>query len=353
VTAQPTVLVRGKLQVVRQLLLEAAVAALLTVWVASLTDAGPLDYRFHASIIGAILVCLLPIVLVLFAVRLATLRRTSVVLSAEGIGTPGRGQVIAWSGLGQWRTVTRWRGRLIELTMRDGRRLLLAAPVGRPWRPDPAFDRDTALFEHWAARHGVTAAAPGHRSRRRAIVGLVAVSALVAVVGVRVATRGVIWPWTPTATHAATACVALEAAGLDRHWPLPSRTRDRDELDRHDLGEWSYCWWDSSTGHTDDAPYRRLTAAVKLHTAYSTFSPISMAARDFDSNRGTAVGSRPLAGVGDEAFAATSGDQVEVAGRRANVTVSVELWLNHGNETGAESAARQLVDTILAAVRLG
>jgi len=351
VDSQQTVLARRRRWAVRRLVTETATAVLLAVCGVVLVGSDPLDYRFHTALIAGTLACLLPFVLVLLAARLAASRRASVVLSPHGVGTVGRGNVIPWSDLRHWRTVTGWRGRQVEITLGSGRCAVLNAPLGNPWRPDPSFDRDVAAFGAWAGRYGVAIAPPSRAPRGRAVVVALAAAALVTVAFLRLADRGVIWPWTSTATQARPACAALNSAGLDQHWPLQSRTLDRDEVDRHKLGEWSYCWWASSTGH-DDAPYRRLTAAVKLHTAFTPFSPVAMAARDYGSAHEQAVGYRPLRGIDDEAFAATSGDQVQVTGRRANVTVSVELWLNRAGEAAAESVARQLVENILAAVPL-
>jgi len=209
-----------------------------------------------------------------------------------------------------------------------------------------------ATFAEWAARHGVTAANPGRSRGRRPIVAASAAVLLVAVTTVRVAQRGVIWPWTPTATHTTPACAALDSAGLDQYWPSGTRTRDRDDVNHHELGEWSACWWSATIDHPNNTPYRILIAEVKLHTAFTGFSPVAMACQAYRSDRQQAVTYHPLHGIGDEAFADTAGDRVRISGRRANVTVSVELWLDHATKAHAESAARQLVTNVLAAVQV-
>jgi hypothetical protein len=169
---------------------------------------------------------------------------------------------------------------------------------------------------------------------------------------VRAADRGVIWPWTPTATHMSAACPALQAAGLDRFWPATTRTLERDERDRHELGEYSYCWWVSRLGHMQDAPYIRLSAVVKRHTAFAQSSPIAMAINSYHSDRAEKSSTKPVPGLGDEAFMSATDDEVVVAARRANVTVSIAVHLDPQRPQNAEEPARALNTAIIADIHL-
>jgi hypothetical protein len=181
-------------------------------------------------------------------------------------------------------------------------------------------------------------------------VALVVVVAL-ATAGMRTVERGVIWPWTPVVTRVIKACPGLQAAGLDRVWPADTRALERDETDRLELGDYSYCSWGHRPGRAQDAPYIRLTAVVRRHSAYRMYSPIAMAIRDYHADR--AATSKPVSGLGDEAFTTSVGDEVMVRARRANVTISIDVTLDSRHQQEAEAAARALTAAILADIHPG
>jgi hypothetical protein len=340
---------------VQCLVLEAAPALLAVLAGGVIVGSGPLDYRAYgwltASAAGTVVVLLVP----LFVLRLALGRRVSVVLTPDGIGSglPGSGR-IAWSDVVSLHTVWRLAGRHVLLTRRGAPAVRLYAPRGSGWLPDPTFRRELAGFRDWAARYGAGIEQGGQDRRWRAVAIALVVLAVLAMAGVRAADRGVIWPSTPTASRVTAACLALQAAGLDRFWPAATRTLYRDEEDRHQLGEYSYCLWVSRLGPTQNAPYIRLSAVLRRHGGFALSSPIAMAVNSYNSDRAAASSPEPVLGLGlgDEAFMSSADDEVLVAARRANVTVSVDVDLGLRHQQDAEAAAAAITAAILADIRL-
>lgn len=356
----PLVFRRRRRWAVERLVQEAATALLVVLAGAVALGSGPLDYRQYGWLVESSAGIVALVTVPLFVLRLVLGRRVSVVLTPDGIGSglPGPGR-IPWSDVASLRVVGRRAGRHVLLTRHSGPTVMLYAPYGSRWLPDPAFRRELAGFQQWAARHGVETKPAGPQRRWPAMAGLVAVIAVLTAAGIRAADRGVIWPWTPTAYRATAACPALQAAGLDEVWPAATRTLERDEQDRLDIGEYSYCWWVSSLGRTRDAPYIRLSAVLRRHSAYATFSPIAMAINSYNSDRTAESSPQPVPGLGDAAFISSADDEVLVAARRANVTVSVDIDLDlrrpevTANRQQAEEAARALTAAVLADIRLG
>lgn len=320
---------------------------------AVIVGSGPVDHRFYswlaATAAGIAAVLTVPV----FLLRLALGRRVSVALTSDGIDSgllrPG---IIPWSDVISLHAVWRHSDRQILLTRRSGPPVRLYAPRGSAWLPDLAFRREVDRFRQWSASHGNTIE-QGERPRwTAAAVALVAL-AMLATAGVRAVDRGVIWPWTPTAAQVTAACPALQAAGLERFWPAGTRTLERDEQDRHELGEYSYCWWVSRLGRMQDAPYIRLSAVVRRHSAFAQSSSIAMAVNSYRSDHAAVSSPEPVAGLGDEAFMSSNDDDVLVAARRANVTVSIDVDLDLRHRQEAETAARALTAAILAGIRLG
>lgn len=347
------VLRRRRRRAVECLVLETAPALLAVVAGGVIVGSGPLDYRFYgwlaANAAGFGAALLVPV----FLLRLALGGRVSVALTPDGIGSglprPGR---IPWSDIVSFRVVWRLAGRHVLLTRRSGPAVRLYAPRGSGWLPDPAFRREMAGFRQWAARYG-TGIEQGSQNRRwPAAAGALVVLTVLATAVVRAADRGVIWPSTPTASRVTAACPALQAAGLDRFWPSATRTLERDEEFRLDLGEYSYCGWVSRIGRTHDAPYIRLSAVVRRHGAFALSSPIAMAVTSYNSDRAAESSPEPVPGLGDQAFMISADDEVLVAARQANVTVSIRVDLDLRHQQEAEAAVRALTAAILAGIRL-
>ena len=330
-------------------MLEAVLPVVLVLAGAVIIGSGPVDHQFvrwlTATAAGIAALLTVPP----FVLRLALGRRVSVALGPDGIdsGLPQPGR-IPWSEVISLHPVWRLSDRQVLLTRRSGPPVRLYAPRGSAWLPDPAFRRDVDRLRQWSARHGSTVE-QSERPRWRVAAAALVVLAVLATAGVRAVQREVIWPWTPTAAQVTAACPALQSAGLERFWPAATRSLERDEQDRLDLGEYSYCWW---VGRGQDAPYLRLSAVVRRHKAFSQFSSIAMAVDSYHSDRSAESSPDPVSGLGDEAFLSSSDAEVLVAARRANVTVSIDVDLDLRRRQEAETAARALTAAILADVRL-
>ncbi|MEV4135649.1 hypothetical protein AB0J72_26170 [Dactylosporangium sp. NPDC049742] len=174
----------------------------------------------------------------------------------------------------------------------------------------------------------------------------------VAVVG----SRGVVWPWTPTATRTDSACSALDAAGLDPYWPANSRRLLHQESDPMSHGVRTRCDWfrrDDEPGGPV-APFLGLTGSVTRYDGEATRSSIAVAVDRFASDRIGLPEPRTLRGIGDEAFVSAFGTGVRIFARRANVVVTVDI-LRYDGGVGAgqaEEAARALAAAMLGGVSL-
>jgi hypothetical protein len=354
---QPRSFRRRRRRAAERLIPETAFPLVTVLAGAVIVGSGPLDYRF-SSWLAAIAATIVAVFTVpLFVLRLALGSRVPVVLTPDAIDSalprPGR---IPWADVASLRTVSRLADRHVLLTRRDGTAVRLYAPRGSGWLPDPAFDREICEFRRYAARYGAEFEPDREDRRRPAAVLALTVLALLVTSGVRAADRGVIWPSTPTASQVTAACPALQTAGLDRVWPADTRTLDRDDLERHVLGESSYCGWVRRLDRSQDAPYMRIAAVVRRHDTFALSSPVAMATRSFNSERDTESSPLPAQALGDEAFMTLADDEVLVSARQANVTVSITFYMdvtrNPRDPQQVATTARALTTAILAAVRL-
>jgi hypothetical protein len=185
-----------------------------------------------------------------------------------------------------------------------------------------------------------------------AAAALASVVASVAVMG----SRGVVWPWTPTATQTAAACPALDAAGLDRYWPANSRRLLHQESEPVTHGIRTKCVWfrrDEQPGGPV-APFLALTGGVTRYYGELTRSSIAVAVDRFASDRIGSVEPLKLPGIGDEAFVSASDTAVTIIARRANVVITVEI-LRYDRGVDAwrtEEAARALAVAMLGRISL-
>jgi hypothetical protein len=336
---------------VESLVLQAVPALLVPLLGGVSLGSGPVDYRFYGWLAESAATVAAVLTVPWFLLHLALGRRVSVVLTLDGIGTglPGTGH-IPWSEVVNLRTVWQLAGRHVLLTRRTGPAVRLYTPRGSAWLPDRGFRRELAELQVWAARYGAGIELGGQDRRRTAVAVAMVVLAVLATAGMRAADRGVIWPSTSTASRVSAACPALLAAGLDRLWPADTRTLDRDEQDRHELGEYSYCGW---VRRAPDAPYIRLTTVVRRHDGFAMNSAIAMAVRSYTSERAAESSPEPVPALGDEGFVSSAADEVLVVARRANVTVSIDLVMEPRDPDEAETASRALATEILAGIRLG
>ncbi|RSM51571.1 hypothetical protein DMB66_41610 [Actinoplanes sp. ATCC 53533] len=336
---------------VESFVLQAVPALLVPLAGGVILGSGPVDYRFYGWLAESAATIAAVLTVPWFLLHLALGRRVSVVLTPDGIqtGLPRPG-LIRWSEVVSLRTVWRLAGRHVLLTRRSGPAVRLYTPRGSGWLPDRRFRRELAELRVWADRYGARIEQGSQDRRRTAAAVAVVILAVLATGGVRAADRGVIWPSAPTASLVPVACPALQAAGLDRLWPADTRTLDRDEQDRHQLGEYSYCGW---VRRGPDAPYIRLSAVVRRHDGFAMSSPIAMAVRSYTSERAAESSPEPVSALGDEGFVSSAADEVLVVARRANVTVSIDLVMEPRDPEEAEAASRELTAEILAGIRLG
>lgn len=351
--AEPSVVfVWSRRQLAFTTTLTVATIILAVVAAAAITGSGPLDYRAYAWFVGLAAILGILLSVPAEAIYLVTRPRVSVVLSHSGIsGSPAWPRDIPWSEVMRIRTMWLFSGRYIRLELSGRRRLRPTAPQGRAWLPDPEFGRAVAAFQRFAREHGVPVQ-PRVEDRRWVTVAATSVAvAVVAAAVARIADRGVTWPWTPTATGVAAACVALDAAGLDAQWPPGTRTPARSEpVLRADNGyESSRCTWNSSSSAADPAPFNGLSVTITRYRADLFRSAVGHAASAAYSGDRLAV-SRSLPAIGDEAIVTGRSGAVDVWARRANVTVSLSLRPGDAGPLAAEDAARTLTEQIVAGI---
>lgn len=335
------------------LVVEGVLPTFLLWAVVVIVRSGPVDYRWFPVLACITAAYWALLVLPVFVVRLTLGRRMVLALSPDGIESlsPSAG-LVPWQDIAGVRAVRRLTGRRVKVTRRGGSSMLLYAPRSG-WLPDPRFERDLAELREWAVRHGARID-PGksHQLEPRrlrspmTVAGLILVAILVAA-GLRVADRGVIWPWTPITSGVTDACPALEAAGLERHWPADSRERAVDE--NRDFGrmQLSECRWGNTFG-TDPEPFDLLVVTISRYEPDSASSAVAKAARGYDFDRARMSSSRSLAGVGDEAVFSADAGSVAVAARKANSTVF--MWANLDSQDRAEEAATSALQALTAAM---
>jgi hypothetical protein len=339
-------------RVVERLVVEAVLLLLAVLATVVIAGSGPVDSRAVVWLVGGtgigVVMLLLPVVLL----RLALTRRVAVVLTAGGIGDilgPGR---IPWPDIIDIRTVRRLTERQVHVTSTAGT-VLLYAPRGSSWLPDPRFRADVAALRALAVRHGSRIPPSSKEQRTPFLVTGLALVALMTAAGIRAGERGVIWPSAPTASDVVAACPALQAAGLDQLWAPQTREKERDEQAHLDIGDYSYCWWAWKPGNTAEAPYIRLSATVRRHSAYLIYGATGMAATSYRNDRIAASSPIQLVPtIGDEAYMSSADDHVEIGARRANVTVTIDVDLNGPHRREAEQMGRALTSAIVSSVAL-
>jgi hypothetical protein len=353
-TDEDLVFHRRRRQAWQSLVLDTASCLLLAfVWVL-IIGSGPIDYRASIWLAGGTTVLMAVLGLPVFAIRLLGSHRVSVVLSPHGISQLPHGKRLPWSDIKAIGVGWRLAGRHVVVTRHTGRPVRLFAPTGSPWWPDPTFHTETQALTRWAARYS-NAATPEPRPPRAATpkpVAMVVLAVVLALVTVRAMQRGVIWPWTVTASRAAAACPALAAAGLDRFWPADTRTLQRDDRNEYPFGDYSYCSWKARPDTAETAPYEWIYAVVRRHGPAGFNSPVAMAINSYRHDRASTSRAGAMPGLGDEAFLAKINNQVTITARRANITVSVEVTADFRHQSAAEMTARSLVTAILASIRL-
>ena len=309
----------------------------------------PVDYLFYGSLALIAAGCSILLALPGLVLRVALRRHVPVTLTTDGIHVGPPTHFISWADVAVVATIRRLPDRHVVLTLRDGRAARLHAPRGSGWLPDARFEQELTELRRWVAQHGVPAERDDKPRHRRVVAITAGMVVLLAAAAVRAADRGVIWPSAPTVTHTATACPALDAAGLDQQWAAGSRFLTRDEHDRIDLGDYSSCEWVANTDGGQDPPFRSLSAVIRRCDRLYTSSPIAMATDAYRSDRAAqrAATLRSLPGLGDEASITVTQDAVHVRARRANVVVSIDVGSHARDEPRAEAAARQLTAAII------
>ncbi|XVU24269.1 hypothetical protein ACQPZJ_44745 [Actinoplanes sp. CA-054009] len=344
---------------VEELVFTVVLPVIVVVAGAAIAGGGPVDYRFYywiaatAAIIGGLLS--IPV----FVLRLFVGGRVAVALSAAGIDVGPAGGIIAWEQIAGIHAVWRPLGRHIVLTPHHGRPVTLYAPRGSAWLPDPRYRQDLAELRQWVSQHGDGIEIDRARRSRWAVTGAVCALVVLAAAAGRAGYRGVTWPWTPIAVTVSAACPALSAAGLNTVWSAAGRRLDRDEINRLEIGDYSYCGWSRQPGNTageGEVSYLRLTAVVKRHAGFSRYSAIAMAARSFRSEYSFARSPVPVSGLGDQAYRQSDPYDVEVTARLANVTTTITIALDprrHSDTATAADIAQTLTAALLAGITVG
>ncbi|MQA27260.1 MAG: hypothetical protein GEU94_17755 [Micromonosporaceae bacterium] len=307
---------------------------------------GPVDYVYVEFTLGAGLIAGL---LLLFPVFILGRSRERAVLTAEGV--PARRA--AWRDVTGIRPVWRGYARLVGVRRRGGRRLLLRAPIGAWWRPDPGFASRVKTIRRYAAERGasVNGRVPGRWGVALAVCLTLSVAAAGA--GFAVVTRGVVSPWHPVATSVGAACAELRAAGLDRRWPSEFRalkvtgpTSDKDAAV-------SSCFVEpSAEAFEEDVPYRAMSLHVIAWRSRHLSSGIATAMYEVDRER-ERPGAVEVRGVGDEAVMRDDGAVVTVLVRRANVTIRMRAaGVGEDVSDATRQAARELATGVLSGIRL-
>lgn len=307
---------------------------------------GPVDYVFVGFMLA---VGVLAGVLLFLPGFVRGRRRNAAVLTPEGL-PPRR---IAWRDVTGVGTVWHGYGRLVGVALRGGRRILLPAPIGARWRPDPRFVSHLKTIQRYAAARGAATGGrvPG-RWRAPVIVALLLI-AMTAGVGAAVVVRGVVLPWQPVAVAAPAACAALKAAGLDRHWPEASRRMRAAGPERTADASLSDCYVEPNVEALEPAAYRGMSAhLIAWRTRYLSSGPAT--ARYELHRERQKPGAARLAGLGDEAVSRVNGALAIVLVRRANLTVRVSLLSAEPKASAATiRAARELAAGVLQRVRIG
>lgn len=307
---------------------------------------GPVDYVYVEFTLGVGLIAGLLLFLPVFILGRS---RERAVLTVEGM--PARRA--AWRDVTAIRPVWRGYARLVGVRRRGGRRLLLRAPVGAWWRPDPGFASRVRTIRRYAAERGasVDGRVPGRWSVPLAVCLAFVVAAAGA--GFAVATRGVVSPWQPVATSVGAACGELRAAGLDRRWPAESRVLKVAGPAGDKDASVSSCFVEPSMGaFEEDVPYRAMSLHVIAWRSRHLSSGIATAMYELDRER-ERPGAVEVRGVGDEAVMRDAGAVVIVLVRRGNVTIRMRAAdIGEAVSDTTRQTARDLATGVLSRVRL-
>lgn len=290
---------------------------------------GPVDVtRQSAVLVPTVLAVLLA------AVLAGVTDRSSVLVGPGGVtnvpfGSARSAVRVPWSDVVEVRarwTPIAWR---VRLSRRHGRPVTLAAPLSPPWWPGRRFRRELAgIQEHLPLG---TSRPPVRPAAGLAYLLWVPVlsGALLAAVPAP-GDRGVVGPWTATATSAPRACALLQPA-LDEYPSVRTGPSRAGTTPGHERCErWS----------TGRQPVGYLSATVDREHGLPFSSPVAVAMRDVDSGCAHVDGVR-VPGLADEACVGTAGDPTHHLAlvRRADVLITIEATGTDG-ERVATSLAR-------------
>ena len=243
---------------------------------------------------------------------------------------------VGWAEVTAIAVVSSFLTQGVRLRLRSGRTLRMALPEGSPWRRDRAFRAEVEFVRAFAAAHGAVLGSVQSRRFRTLLASFIPLLVIGAGIGVRVAQRGAIWPWSPLATAPA-ACPAL-APELDRLWATSQRRLTVDDP--------ATCSWETIAG---DSAYLSATVMITAKSGDRFLAnPVSRANQtyldDLDQYRNASL--TRLTDVGDEAFIHTSGPDDVAEARVANILLVVQLTRRSEQTGAAEEILRQLVAQI-------
>jgi hypothetical protein len=273
-------------------------------------ESGPVDYRRVILFVAAGLAVGVPLGLVFL------LRRRVGVTWAEvlSVDTP-------WAEV--FRVDGRWTplGRRVEVAT-PGRRRLLPAPVGSPFRPDRSFNAAVERIRAYAQSQGARLRPPRQVSRVGATAPVIAPVMIVFLTLGHAAEFGVALPG--SASYPPQACDALTRAGLDQVWPQPKLRERIGPQQTVDTGRGSglRCQW---LGKVDDGP-ARVAQVTFLAMRGTTFtSPVAAAKTVVYDDRVAFREDHPIPALGYDAFTAYEVHDVAEA-RRADLIIRVDLY---------------------------
>jgi hypothetical protein len=318
----------------------------------TLINPRPLDYASFA----------LPVSMLLAAYLLAMpfllwwMSRQKTVLRPDGVLT--NRALIYWPYVVGISPVWQGLNRGVALVLADGRKVHLRAPIDlRLWGVSPRFEALLAEIRQYALRRGarVDAQAP----RRRFAVAIYGAMAAVVLLGAvyLLFSRPVVTPWTPTAAAIPDACVALEKAGLQRHWPRATRERDSNQTDSYPMYDEAECSWDRPVDSETEAPYDGVGVTITNYHTRLYGSGVAEAMDDYASDL-EYVDESPMAlpGAEEAAFHLDGETVLTILARRGDVIIELTLDRNSDAATTparARQVAADLATGVLTQIRMG
>ncbi|GLH99877.1 hypothetical protein Pa4123_51530 [Phytohabitans aurantiacus] len=241
--------------------------------------------------------------------------RTPVTLTDAGIDTGTA--IVPWADVSVVETV--WApatGRRITVRRRDGRTVPLWILTGAVW-PDRQFEANLARLAGCAHVQN-----PSITVRRHNLPRLVTAAMLVLLIPAaawRVQEHGLVGPWSAVAPYT-TACDLLTESPGAALWPADFTVRSGMVDESR-----SFCTWETLPDQAAQTPLDYMTLSVTVHGWAGMHSPVATAAHDH-TIRAT-VGAKPLqlGRITDDAVITTGRMSVEVAARRANITLTVRV----------------------------